>query len=73
MSEMFPKPWRVRFGGDCYRIFDANNRQLFVIVGDEFGGDKDENPDKATVFDYGAANEQEALASEIEQMFEAKK
>ena len=66
---IFPKPWRVEFCGDCYRVYDAKNRQLFVISGDEFGGDENEDPAKATVFTYGEAEEQDALSAEIERMF----
>lgn len=68
----FPKPWRVEYCGDCYRIFDVNNRQLFVIVGDEFGGDENEDPAKGTVFDHGDADEQASLAHEIERLFGVK-
>jgi hypothetical protein len=61
----FPKPWRVQNCGDCYRVFDANNRHLFIITGDEFL-DERERPEDATVFEHGSAEERQALAEAIE-------
>jgi hypothetical protein len=62
----FPKPWRAEFCGDCYRVFDANDRQLFIIFDDE---DEEAHPANPTVFNHGTPDEQEALADEIERMF----
>lgn len=67
VSESF-KPWRAEWCGDCYRIFDASDRHLFVIGSDEFLNEK-EDPADATAFLYGTSDEQTALDEEILQLF----
>jgi hypothetical protein len=66
----FPKPWRSRFCGDCYRVYDADDQELFIIVGDEFSnGDEEKNPDLGTVFEWGSKEDHAALCEEIEKVF----
>ena len=65
----FPKPWRAEYCGDCYRVYDANNLQLFTIDGDEY--EDSEGNAQETVFFYGEAHEQEDLCAEIEKIFAA--
>lgn len=69
MKSQFPKPWRVLWVGEAYRVFDANSRHLFIISSDEFlNGDED--PGEATVLMYGSDEENEALDLDIERMIE---
>jgi len=68
MAEMFPKPWRSIWCGDAYRVYDANDRHLFVISGDEFSTE-DEDPETATALIWGEAAEQTVLMGGIEELF----
>jgi hypothetical protein len=69
---MFPEPWYSKWCGDCWRIFDANDRHLFVIAADEFST-VDEDPKTGTVFTWtGTRAEQEELAQQIEHLFPEK-
>ena len=68
MPDTFPKPWSAEWCGDCYRVFDANNRHLFIITSDELLNE-DENPKDATVLGYGTDDEQRILCVSIEGLF----
>ena len=63
MSTKFPKPWRMerRYGG--WRVYDANDRQLFVI-----SGDQSDNPADITVLDNGTDDQVNSLVDEIGRM-----
>jgi hypothetical protein len=72
MTSMFPKPWRVEDvssdGCGAFRIYDANDRQLFVITADDYT-DEDSN-DHQTVLTHGTDEEQTALDKDLEKLFE---
>lgn len=68
---MFPKPWSYVWCGDSYRIYDANDRHLFVITSDEFDSE-DEDPKTATVLQHGSEEEQAELCKHIELLFPEK-
>jgi hypothetical protein len=65
---MFPQPWTSEWCGDCYRVFDATGRQLFVITGDEHN-EEDEAPTESTVLQYGTPDEIYELGQQIEALF----
>ena len=68
----FPRPWRSEFVGDAFRVFDANDRHLFVICGDEILNEKEDPADATVLFWSGTKDEQQEIAEEIEQLFPAR-
>ena len=64
----FPKPWRVENVGDAFRIYDAHDRQLFVITDDDYTDE--EGNDHQTVLTHGNDEELAALGEDLEKLFE---
>jgi hypothetical protein len=66
----FPKPWKMEQTGptDCC-VYDANDRKLFYIVGDEGDGEEIES----SVLFWSDDDDNEDLYIEIKKMVEALK
>ena len=66
----FPQPWHSVWCGDAYRVYDANDRQLFVISVVEY--DDEEGEEQQTVLAYGSDEESNALHAEIGKLWPEK-